>query len=134
MTILSTEQYSPKQQKCAERVLDSLDHLLERLDKHYKSQRSHERKQLRSVAVVKIPIPDAAGEVHEIKVYTHNISAGGMCFIYPDLIAAEKVFVGLITSQAGVNLWFNSKIVRTKEIQGEGFWEYGVAFLGRIEL
>jgi hypothetical protein len=133
-TMISTELYTPKQHKSAERVLDSLDHLNDRLDKHYQSQRNHERKLLRSVAIIKIPNADVAGEFHEFRVMTHNISAGGMCFICPGLITEKKIFVGLLTSQGTASLWFNSEIMRCKEIQEEGFWEYGVAFRGRIEL
>jgi hypothetical protein len=130
---ISVESYNSKQQKSVERILESLDNMNDRQVTVYSRHRAYERKKIRGYALVRIVNTDNIEQAIEFRVYIHNVSSGGMCFICPDEIQEKDVLIGLLKPDNTPSVWFKSQIVRKKEIIEEGFWEYGVAFKSRLE-
>lgn len=136
MPLLSLDAYTEKQNRAAQRVLDTLDRLESRTDTVYRDERRHERRQFRGTAEVRLP--DRDGQIDPLnpvtcRVWARCISQGGLSFIHPDRLKAQKCLVG-IELPDGRQAWFQADIVRAREVPGEEFWEYGVAFRGRAEV
>ncbi|MEM7813179.1 MAG: PilZ domain-containing protein [Planctomycetota bacterium] len=130
MNVKSIAEYSATEQRAAERVLDTLDQLELRMDAHFARQRQHQRAQFRGRATIRIPAPGA--EPISFEVYSRSLSQGGLSFICPQEIHAERLLVGLHLPN-GECRWFHGVIMRSREVTDEEFWEYGVAFHGRAE-
>ena len=131
---INVSDYSSRQKRSADRVLESLDAMANRLGSHYAHVRDHERKQMRGQAVIRFQNPSAEGEFHEFVVYVHNVSSGGICFIYPGEVEQKEILVGLKLNDGPPSLWFQGEVVRVRQISEEDFWEFGVAFRGRLEI
>lgn len=134
---VSIECYDHKQTKSVQRIIDTLNQEALRLSGHFEAQRGHGRKEFNGVVTIRVPNPDFAnhgiGEPSfEFKAYCRDVSAGGTSFIYPEEIDVRKIFIGL--GNGSKKTWFNGEIVRSREMIEEDFWEYGVAFRGRLEL
>lgn len=130
MSLISLDQYTEKQNRAINRVLDTLDRIEQRTDSHFSDKRAHERKQFRGL--VWISIPDGSQEFDQARtqVWSRSISQSGLSFIYPMRIYESQIQVGV---PVGAQVtWFRAEIVRQKEIQEEHFWEYGVRFLGKV--
>lgn len=130
MCPVSLAEYTESQQRSAQRALDTLDRLDSRLDAHFAGMRRHPRRLFRGMATVRFP-GGGNGATGEFTVWTRSISASGLSFICPNPIAEPWVLVGLEPAPGEV-VWFFADIVRRKEVAGEGFWEHGVAFRGRV--
>ena len=131
MSAASLTGYTDSQQRSAQRALDTLDRLENRLDAHFSGKRRHARRPFRGTATIRMP---AAGENRpaEFRVWTRSISESGLSFICPWQIAEPWVLVGLETAP-GRPVWFFADIVRRKEVPEENFWDHGVAFRGRVK-
>ncbi len=131
MSLINLDQYTERQSRAINRVLDTLDRIEQRTDAHYSEKRSHERKKFRGL--VWLSIPDGSQEFDQAttQVWSRSISQSGLSFIYPMRIYETEVRVGVPVSADQVT-WFRAEIVRQKEIQEEHFWEYGVRFLGKV--
>ncbi len=131
MSLISLEQYSEKQNRAINRVLDTLDRLDARTSAHYSEKRAHERKAFRGL--VWLSIPDGTQEFDQAmtKVWSRSISQSGLSFIYPMRIYETQIRVGVPVGADQVT-WFRAEIVRQKEVEEEHFWEYGVRFLGKV--
>lgn len=134
-TYFSVDQYSPKQEKSAHRLLESLERNELRTQSVYNTQRSTPRRSFGGTIEVtlKNPYPVSEEKQNEtITVYSADISGGGAGFIYPGEITQSELIV-----QIPINgrdpLIFKGTIVRRKEIVEEQFWEYGVKFIERLD-
>lgn len=114
------------------RVLDTLDKWDERLTDHYAPQRKHTRTGIRKPVSVRIPAVGSDGQPLPITVdaWMRNVSSGGMSFICDARIEAERLLVGLRVEGAE-ETWYHAELRRAREVI-EGFWEYGVAFRGKV--
>ena len=129
MIARSADQYSDQQQRAAVRVLDLLDSMDARADAQYGGTRKHARRAFRGTVPVR-RFRDGVAE--EFRVRTHSVSASGLSFIAPESLDGEELRVGLPTGPDRL-VWFRADVVRCREVNGEGFWEHGVAFRGRVK-
>ena len=135
-TIINAHEFSPKQQRAALDVLDTLDRVEERLIRHYGRKRGHDRKNYRGIVTVVAPVEELPGgglfeEAPQFAVWARNISRSGLSFIHPGELKFRKLRIGLNSAQ-GEATWFTADVVRIQRVQ-DGFWEYGVAFTGRAQ-
>ena len=128
MTAAINTQFTARQLKTVQRVLDALDRWDDRLNDHYGRQRKHTRSNFRGVATLVLP---AEGDepATNLQAFVRNVSPGGMAFIYPGRLDCESLIVGLVMG-TGSPGWFHADVKRMREVQ-EGFWEYGLAFRER---
>lgn len=131
---LSIESYNERQNRSAQRVLDTLDQLDTRLSTHYSGKRRHTRVQYRGVGTVCImnleqSVLDPSGP-GSFSVHVRSLSQSGLSFIYPGEIFEKNVLIGLDQAGGG-KTWFVAEVVRVKKIEEEAFWEYGVKFVRR---
>lgn len=131
MSLVSLEQYTDKQNRSINRVLDTLDRIEQRTNVHYSEKRSHERKDFRGLVWISTPEGTEEGEFSTTKVWSRSISQSGLSFIYPQRIYETQIRVGVPVSNEQIT-WFRAEIVRHKEVMDEEFWEYGVRFLGKL--
>ena len=115
--------------KALTRVLDTLDKSEERLSDHFSPQRRHARNDVRLPVEVRIPVAGALPIV--VEAWMRNVSPGGLSFITQSQIEGKSILVGL--KMDGVHeSWFNAEVMRAREVV-DGFWEYGVAFRGKLQ-
>lgn len=130
MQVKSLDDYTPSELRAAERVLDSLDQLENRMEAHFARQRRHQRVQFRGKATVCIPVQ--SGKPIRFNVHARSLSQGGMSFICPEELDAERLIIGLHLADGELR-WYHAAIIRKRDVLDEDFWEYGVAFQGRAE-
>ncbi|HLJ11917.1 MAG TPA: PilZ domain-containing protein [Planctomycetaceae bacterium] len=136
-SIVNATEYTARQARAAQRVLDALDRADKRLIAHYSQHRDHARKKYRGIVTVLVPPEefkpeDAIDEPVRFDAFARNISCSGLAFIYPGELRIRNLIVGLSPSPPQIN-WFTAEVVRTQRAQ-EGFWDYGVELTGRTEL
>lgn len=108
----------------------------ERAKRLYADQRAHQRIDYQGLVVVSIPrkfsqaIEIYSGEM--VTVSGRSLSQSGISLVCSDLIQQEEIFVKLPLNSP-IHTWFSSKIVRKRKIIDD-FWEYGVQFLGRVDV
>jgi len=128
MTSTISSQFTAKQLKVVQRVLDALDHWDGRLNDHYGRQRKHTRSTFRGVATLVVP----GGEddpPSSLQAFIRNVSPGGMAVIYPGRLTCGALIVGLVMG-TGAPAWYHADVKRMREVQ-ESFWEYGLSFRER---
>jgi len=122
--------------RAAGRVLDTLDRWSERLRGHYSQKRGQTRKPFRKKLTVYVPENEQeAGEAEDntiLETWLRNVSRSGANFIYHEPIRADEVIV-CVDLGKGNCTYFRSKIIRRRQVH-EGFWEYGVKFLERVNM
>jgi HD-GYP domain-containing protein (c-di-GMP phosphodiesterase class II) len=133
----SLEHYSERQKYNASCALDILEGSRKISDNQYAAQRMYVRTVVRSV--VTIQLLDPTNPVlnlqsgHTFRVTTHDVSQGGISFIYPGQLPLGNILVGLGASD-NEKAWFLGKILRNREVGDTGFWLHGVAFQQRISV
>lgn len=134
MSSVTIEHYTERQQRSAQRVLDTLDQMDSRLSPHYSAKRQHSRRAYRGVGTLCfVDVSQPTIEFSKEKcceVWIRAVSLSGLSFIYPEEILTKQVLFGL-KSASGETTWFVAEIVRSRSVVEEGFWEYGVKFLRR---
>lgn len=123
------DQYTEKQKRTVQRILDSLKRNEERTGSHYKASRAHSRRLCHSV--VEITLETLEGEKLTFNAYMGDVSSSGMSFVYPRELPSPDIIVG-IPLGGSEKAFFNGEIVRMREFPGEEFIEYGVKFAGRL--
>lgn len=133
---VNEETTTDREKRIAEEVLDILDRWSERLSGHHTQKREHARKRFRSPITIYVPEAETvAGECAEsttVQAYSRNISSGGIAFVYPGQLKAEKVIICLDPDGAGSH-WFHAEIVRSRQVHRD-FWEFGAKFLERAAM
>ncbi len=131
-----TETVSDRRHKAAQRVLDALDRWSERLEGRNSQKREHPRKPFRSTITIHLPeMEEADGRKIQAEVFqawARNISCGGVSFIFHEQIKRKAFAIGLANGN-GTKMWFLGEVTRARQVH-EGFWEYGVRFLGRADM
>jgi len=122
--------------RAAERVLDTLDRWSERLRGHHSQKRGQTRKSFRKKLTVYVPENEQeAGEAEDntiLETWLRNVSRSGASFVYHEPIRADEVIVCLDLGKGNCT-YFRSRITRRRQVH-EGFWDYGVKFLERVEM
>lgn len=126
---INIDEYSDRQNRAAQRILDALDRGETRLQEHYTQVRNHKRASCRKVINIRIPVPGS--EPLAFSVFMRDVSSSGAGFIYPGPIHADQVLIG-IPIPGREDTWFQGTIARRKEFVQEGFWDYGVRFTDRL--
>ena len=125
----------PKQDSNAQRVLDTLQRWSERFDGHQNQKRQHERRPIRmqlSVYFSESDLPKSSTDnQYALEVWARNISRSGMCFIHNGPIKLGNVIIAFNLG-AGETEYFRAQLVRNRQVH-DGFWEYGVKFLEKVE-
>lgn len=131
----SADQYDARLTRAAERVLDTLDRLDEHFEQHFASERRSARHRFRTLVTVRVSNQSkaSAGDDSEetFRAWARSISGDGLSFIHPERIKAKKILVG-VDMPDGKTAWMHSEVMRTKQVEGEVFFEYGVRFLARF--
>lgn len=114
------------------RVLDGLDRADERNQTVYAGNREFERKALR------IPIrllPSGISDPHpdqETIGYSREVSRSGISFVALMRFSGQEIVIGIPAADDQTN-WMRGEVKRTRELP-DGFWEYGVAFIGKANI
>jgi HD-GYP domain-containing protein (c-di-GMP phosphodiesterase class II) len=131
----SLETYTERQKLSVVKVLEMLDRCSSRHAKHAVENRKHDRKPFRRTVSICVPEPEnpivGFQQENAFRAVSRNVSQGGLSFIHPAELPLADVFIGLSFTGDDVK-WFQARIVRSREIEEEGFWEYGVAFRRRV--
>lgn len=130
---IAPQNYSEKQIRTSQRVLDDLDRADERFQAVYSKQRSHERKALRSIVTVLIPPDPEMNNLSapiQFQCWGRNVSRSGLSCLHHSTFPAKAIVICLGHAPDGNSIWFHADLVRAREVQ-EGFWEYGARFTGR---
>lgn len=116
--------------KALQRVLADLAREDQRTSQMYGRSRTFERKPI----TLKVTVaPFSKGQLimeKELTVWVRNLSRSGISFVSEAAIGHEEVGVHLLDGDSGP-VWMQGAVVRERQIQ-EGFWEFGVKFIGAI--
>ena len=130
MTITSLDQYSDRQHRALQRILERMTVSDQRAEPLYRRHRQHDRRQFQGAVLICLPAeaPEPS-EDHPstFQAWAYNLSQGGMGFVSPSPIDGEHVSVGLKLPTGGVR-WMAGRIVRRRRIPEEEFFDYGVGF------
>jgi hypothetical protein len=135
LVFTSVESYSQTQNRAAQRALDTIDRVSDRTEDLHIQFRGHKRHKVRKVITLYIvgscETDSAEAPAQVFQAWAGNLSAGGLSFIYPGWISKRHLSVGIPVRDERLS-WFRAEIVREREIPGELFWEFGVAFRERL--
>ena len=89
--------------------------------------RQHPRSSVRAVINIRLPEPKGASCEWStpFRAIACDVSQRGLAFLHPERLEATQILLGIDLPREG-RRWFEAEIVRCREIEGEGFWEYGV--------
>lgn len=132
MAIASVEQYSERQTRSLQRILERMSASEQRAEMLYKRRRQHDRCHFQGVVLICLPTPEAPepSEDHPttFRAWAYNISQGGVGFVSPEPILGEQLMIGLKLPHDKVR-WMNGRLVRNRPIPDEDFIDYGVSFV-----
>ncbi len=132
LDFVSAENYSEKQQRMVQRVLNLLARNDQRFSEHYNPVRKHQRQHCHNLLTIRVP-GGMAEEAVEFSVYMRDISPRGTSFVYPGMLDLTEILIGIPIPGRDMT-WFQGKVVRCKQIMEEDFWEYGVKFTQRLDV
>jgi hypothetical protein len=122
--------YTERQSRAANRVLDMLENNHQRTDSVYSRQRIFERKFFRSQVTISLigdtiwdPVVNGS---QGFTVWSYSLSRGGAGFIALEQINQDELMLGV--HLPGGTRWMHGHIVRRRAIPEEEFIDYGVAF------
>ncbi len=122
-----------KIEQAANRVLDMLQKWDDRFRNHATQKRNHSRRPIKAKITVIIPeCKDEVGEIQDrsvTEVWMRNVSQSGLCFISYGPVKSKK---GEIIVSLGEKFML-SEIVRGRQVH-DGFWEYGIKYLGQAQM
>lgn len=117
------------QSRIAQRILDTLDRVDDRLSEHYARQRKQQRTGFRSVVALLVPSDKPGEPPLRVDAIARNLSPSGLSFIHEGRLETKRIIVGLMADLNTV--WFQADVVRAREVEA-GFWEFGIAFRQRM--
>ena len=115
----------------AQVVIDILNRWDARMKGHQTQKRAHERVQYSVRICVYLRDRKSSGSQAKpgLTVWSRNISAKGIGFIYKGRIEWKRVLICL-DPDAGGKTWMHAEIVRSRHVHND-FWEYGARFIRR---
>lgn len=128
---VSVENYSDRQRRSVQRVLDLLARNDHRFSDHYTPVRKHQRQHCHNLLTIRVP-GLLADESAEFSVYMRDISPRGTSFVYPGMLDMTEIQIGIPIPGRDMT-WFRGEVVRCKQVMEEDFWEYGVKFTQRLD-
>jgi hypothetical protein len=130
------ETYTDKQKRAVWRAIELADRCNARTEQGFTQRRKHKRVAVRTVVNVRLlnsrDAPFDVGGGERFRALARDVSQGGLSFLHPELLKTKHILIGVDIPDGG-RRWFESEIVRCREIDTEGFWEYGVAFRRRLK-
>lgn len=131
MSYISVAEFSERQQRTLQRILDQMERTNARTEQHYSRVRKFERKPYRGTVMVFLPTPEQSEPPFNshgtFTACSYSLSQGGVGFITPNYLAEQTIVVGVQLPNGRIR-WFRGDVVRRREIPGEEFYDYGVAF------
>lgn len=116
--------------KALQRVLSDLSREDQRNSQLYGRNRNFERKSITLKVTVAPIVNDQLVMAQERTVWVRNLSRSGISFISPVSFGRLSIGVHLLDGDRGP-VWMQGAVVRERQIQ-EGYWEFGVRFVGTI--
>ena len=127
---MSLESYTGDQKRAAQRAISEAQRTSESV-----SGDVRQRPPSPVRAVINIRLAEPEGDSREwstpFRAIACDVSQRGLAFLHPERLEATQILVGIDLPRDG-RRWFEAEIVRCREIEGEGFWEYGVALRRRV--
>lgn len=118
--------------KALQRILSDLAREDQRTSQLYGRNRNFERKTI-ALKVSVAPLVDGRLILqHEQVVWARNLSRSGISFVSEAPLGVKEIGVRLPNAEAGI-VWMQGNVMRERPIQ-EGFWEFGVRFIGAIKV
>jgi HD-GYP domain-containing protein (c-di-GMP phosphodiesterase class II) len=135
--VVSLEHYSEKQKRLASSAFDILNGSRKIADVQYSNQRNHARVELKTIITINLPdVEDPFSNLqsgHTFRALTYDVSQGGLSFLYPDPIPAERIIIGLGASDEEKK-WFLAKIIHRRSVGDSGFFLHSIAFQQRVQI
>ena len=124
-----------KQLRAVHRAMDLADLCSRSSESRHSRERRHGRISVRTTVAVCLSVDagaaKTAGRVDMFRAMARDVSRGGLAFLHPEPLEETHVLIGMDVPDAG-RQWIEADIVRRREIETEGFWEFGVAFRRRV--
>ncbi len=133
MLPISVEDLDESQMEAAHRVLAALDRLDAREAVLFASARRYIRHSYRGMVHIHINSPEVGIRNFEATCFGQSLSLGGLSFIYPAELPVRRLSVTIIMPD-GAERSFDGAVVRTRSFPEDGFWEFGIEFVRRLEL
>lgn len=97
-----------------------------------------ENQRIRYQQLVTLRIPDdpmreSAGDAEECQVWAHDLSLGGISFVYPHPLTQRNLQIAL-DLRDGTTIWFHAEIVHSRPLEDGDGWEFGAAFREQVGL
>lgn len=131
MPYVSVGHYTERQLRSAQRILEQITRSNLRTQSYYARLRKSERKPYVGCISIFLPTPQQSdpppGGPGTFTAWSYSLSQGGVGFITPNQIDEQVVVVGIHLPN-GLTRWLRGDIVRKRQIPGEAFFDYGVAF------
>jgi hypothetical protein len=130
---MSLESYTGDQKLAAQRALSEAQRTAVLNEWVSGDLPQHPRSPVRAVINVRLAEPKGASCEWStpFRAIACDVSQTGLAFLHPERLEAKQILVGIDLPKDG-RRWFEAEIVRRREIEGEGFWEYGVALRRRV--
>lgn len=131
MPYVSVGHYTERQLRSAQRILEQITRSNLRTQSYYARLRKSERKPYLGCISIFLPTPQQSdpppGGPGTFTAWSYSLSQGGVGFITPNQIEDRTIVVGIHLPN-GTTRWLRGDIVRMRQIPGEAFFDYGVAF------
>jgi hypothetical protein len=131
MSFLNVADYTERQHRALQRILDQVERCNARTEQHYARVRKFERRPYRGAVTVFLPTPDQLDPPLNgqgtFTAWSYSLSQGGMGFVSLQALDERSIVVG-VHLPGGQTRWFRGEIVRKRQIPGEEFFDYGVQF------
>jgi hypothetical protein len=125
--------YSDRQNRALPRIIEIMAAEESRAESRYKSRRRHHRRRFQGAVQVCQPtaaFPAPSGTHPTVfAAWAYNLSATGIGFVAPLPLADKSVAIGLRLPDGNVR-WMPGRIVRSRQVPQEEFFDYGVEFDG----
>lgn len=131
MPYVSVGHYTERQVRSAQRILEQITRSNLRTQSYYARLRKSERRPYLGCISIFLPTPQQSDPPPAgpgtFTAWSYSLSQGGVGFITPNQIDDQVIVVGIHLPD-GSTRWLRGNIVRKRQIPGEAFFDYGVAF------
>lgn len=131
MSLAFITEFTERQNRTLKRIVEMLNAAEARTESMYKRARKHDRKEFQGRIYIFVPTAVSAEPSEDcpttLPAWAYNLSQGGVGFVAPNEIAQKSVAIGLKRPDGAIR-WMTGRIVRSRPIPNEDFFDYGVAF------